>query len=618
MAAPAPSCSSLDCALCLEQLRQPSTLSCNHTFCRDCILALPGVGVPREVPVNPVIQEILEQLAQLEAEQGNGAADHEIPASEVVRSAEIGRGATGMVFAGTWGERPVALKVIDAAALGAAGEREAAARRLLREAAILSMVRHPGVVQLYGVVNEAGGGATLVTERAETSLRALLAERRLSLAECLDLGVQVLGALAHLHARNIVHRDVKPGNVLVFRGEGGRLQYKLSGAVSTGAAAMGTVAYAAPEALRGEGPADFAGDVYGAAVVLNEALAGRLPFPGVHPFQVMQRVAAGQRPEPATEGVPAAVQALVQRMWAGEAAARPSAAEARRALAAAVEALQASHPLNIPSFPPPAPRPPPPRYPPPTRSPILPPPPAPPLPPPTRSPIPLPSYPRYPPLVTPPPPSSPPLICSPRSSPPPTPPSSPPLSTFPPHFHSNRPLLSQPPLPPLPPAPPPPTPVQGGTLDELVLEAPAGPAPPSIPARFARDGRPRLEGVALPASPIGAYGALLLARRPAEHLLGAAVAVRCAPLAPFAVGRPYRLRVDPAAAPGLVVPPRAWSGPSPSPLAITLRLDAGGDGAAAGRVGAPAAGLRLRGPCGAALDSDRDVWALRDGDLVSC
>eukprot|EP00741_Cyanophora_paradoxa_P004200 tig00000788_g4079.t1 len=168
----------------------------------------------------------------------------------------------------------------------------------------------------------------------------------------------------------------------------------------------------------------------------------------------------------------------------------------------------------------------------------------------------------------------------------------------------------------------------------------AGPAPRSIPARFARDGRPRLEGVALglPASPIGAYGALLLAvgapaaprvdpdrlvtvvdgegrpvpalcsAAPAEHLLGAAVA---------GLERPFSF--------------------PPSP--ITLRLDAGGDGgttawtlrvergaeplralreAAAGRVGAPAAGLRLRGPCGAALDSDRDVWALRDGDLVSC
>eukprot|EP00741_Cyanophora_paradoxa_P004198 tig00000788_g4078.t1 len=347
---------SLDCAVCLEQLRQPSTLSCNHTFCRECILALPGVReavgrgeeaptacplcrrqvrVPREVPVNPVIRDMLEQLAQA----GRSSGAPEVPASEVVRGAAIGHGAMGMVFAGTWGGRPVALKVVDAAALGAVGEREAAARRLRREAAILSTVRHPGVVQFYGVVNEAGGGATLVMERAETSLRALLAERRLSLAECLDLGAQVLGALAHLHARNIVHRDVKPGNILVFRGEGGRLQYKLTdfgiafaGASSTATAAVGTFAYAAPEALRGEGRADFAGDVYGAAVLLNEALAGRLPFPGVHLFQVMQRVTAGQRPESATEGVPAAVRALVQRMWAGEAAARPSAAEARRAL----------------------------------------------------------------------------------------------------------------------------------------------------------------------------------------------------------------------------------------------------------------------------------------------
>eukprot|EP00741_Cyanophora_paradoxa_P003596 tig00000093_g3493.t1 len=143
------------------------------------------------------------------------------------------------------------------------------------------------VVQFYGLVlvREADGGVTLVTERADTSLRTLLADpdRRLSLAECLDLGEQVLAALAHLHSRNIVHRDVKPGNILVFRGEGGRLQFKLTdfgialklaGAASTATAAVGTFAYAAPEALRGEGRCDRELEAAAAALDLGLDLEG--------------------------------------------------------------------------------------------------------------------------------------------------------------------------------------------------------------------------------------------------------------------------------------------------------------------------------------------------------
>eukprot|EP00741_Cyanophora_paradoxa_P015317 tig00000194_g14786.t1 len=328
------------CSICLGHafcdecvLVAPPVQECGHTFCDECILAFPSVRGPE--PRCPVCF----------------GHEYEIESSEIVRGDEIGRGTLGAVYAGTWARRqyvlpaPIALKVIEAATLGAAEERAGVERRLRREVAILSArastLRASFLVQFRGVIWHEDGGATLVMERAEKSLRALLAERRLTFAECLDLGMQLLDALAHLHSHNIVHRSVKPSNILVFRRRSGRLEFKLAdygvtfpGAASaaTAASMAGTAAYAAPETLLGEGPAHFAGDVYGAAVVLNEALAGRAPFAGVPPFQVLRRATAGQRPELATEAVPAAVHALLKRMWAAEAAVRPSAEEARSAL----------------------------------------------------------------------------------------------------------------------------------------------------------------------------------------------------------------------------------------------------------------------------------------------
>ncbi len=157
------------------------------------------------------------------------------------------------------------------------------AEALRREGELLTRLDHPGVVRVFEVSVD-GDGACLVTELVDgPSLAAILRRRgRLTVAETLSIVAQAGRALAAAHARGIVHRDVKPANLLLA--EDGRVllaDFGLAVESDTRSAGpgdgRGTPAYAAPERLRGEagGPA---ADVFSLGVVLYECLTGRLPF----------------------------------------------------------------------------------------------------------------------------------------------------------------------------------------------------------------------------------------------------------------------------------------------------------------------------------------------------
>ncbi len=228
--------------------------------------------------------------------------------------AELGRGGMGVVFRAhdaTAGHQ-VALKVT----LGEVGTRQR--ERFLREGRITASLDHPNILKVYAA-GEAEGTLFLAYELVEgaRSLKEAFAER--DLPARVTLVRDAAEALGHAHARGVVHRDVKPDNLLVDAQ--GRLRvadFGLAGSQSLGrmtrtGAQIGTPAYMAPEQVRGQreriGPP---ADVWALGVVLYEALTGERPFRGPTLTELYDQILAA-RPTPPGAGrpqVPADLEAI--------------------------------------------------------------------------------------------------------------------------------------------------------------------------------------------------------------------------------------------------------------------------------------------------------------------
>ncbi|MEB2313413.1 MAG: serine/threonine-protein kinase [Sorangiineae bacterium] len=196
-------------------------------------------------------------------------------------------------------------------------ENREVAARFSSEARAVAKLRHPNIVEVYDVSDEDEAERFLVVELVRgTTLRRLIAERGHLPAEiAAALVLEIAAALEHAHERGVVHRDVKPENVLVEPpgvetpsrpgGAGSReclARVKLTdfgiaklldaqGVTSTGQV-LGSPAHMAPEQIEG-GEVSAAADVFGAGVLLYECLVGKLPFDGKNPAQVLRRVLDG-------------------------------------------------------------------------------------------------------------------------------------------------------------------------------------------------------------------------------------------------------------------------------------------------------------------------------------
>ncbi|CAN5809172.1 hypothetical protein BH09MYX1_BH09MYX1_06620 [soil metagenome] len=221
-------------------------------------------------------------------------------------------------------EQPVAVKVLQRGEGSTEG-----VERWLAEARAMASVIHPNVVRVLDCGRAATGEAFLVMELDEgTTLETLVDRGPLTLAHAVRLACQILDGLAAAHAKGIVHRDVKPANVLVTHDAAGEMVAKLidfgvsknvapafAVAATLPGTAIGTPGYMAPELFGDARNADARVDVYAVAATLFEMLASRLPFSATTYEDLVVQVRTERPPPLATVApqVPSELAELVDR-----------------------------------------------------------------------------------------------------------------------------------------------------------------------------------------------------------------------------------------------------------------------------------------------------------------
>ena len=223
-------------------------------------------------------------------------------------------------------DRQVALKVLSPHL----DADEEARQRFLIEAKAASRLAHPHVATIYGVEEVEGGRMAIAMSYCSGgSLKELLKEGPLLLDDAVKKVMQIGAGLQAAHDKGIIHRDVKPANIMI--GEGGTLQIvdfglaRITGltGITRSGSTMGTVAYMAPEVVR-DGHSDHRSDIWALGVVLYELVAGQTPFIGEQVHTLLYALVheppipvAGLRP-----GVPSQLEFAIHKALAKEPEAR--------------------------------------------------------------------------------------------------------------------------------------------------------------------------------------------------------------------------------------------------------------------------------------------------------
>ena len=287
-------------------------------------------------------QKVIEEALALLAEPSSGrwntpAPDARQPALTLLESGScigrytitgrLGSGGMGDTFAARDEElhRPVAIKVLRPPA----GGDTTAPERFIREARAASALNHPNIVTVFEAI-QFGQTSAIVMELVEGRLLRQWCGEAQPMETLVRLSRQLALALAAAHAASLVHRDVKPENIIV-RGDGFLklldfgLARRLDASPSTQGSA-GTLRYMSPEQLRGQ--ALTAGtDVFSLGLVMFEMAAGRHPFAAEVPLDTMLAIVTAEAPalDALNPQIPASLAGLIGRMLAKEPESRPTA-----------------------------------------------------------------------------------------------------------------------------------------------------------------------------------------------------------------------------------------------------------------------------------------------------
>jgi serine/threonine-protein kinase len=233
---------------------------------------------------------------------------------------ELGRGAMGIVYRAEDPllNRTVAIKCIilmDDPAVRADYEA-----RFFQEAKAAGGLNHPNLVTIHDVGRE-GDIAYMAMELLEgTDLRALIERGAVPLPLALEIMAQAADGLAHAHEHGVVHRDIKPGNIMIVRGrvakvmDFGIARVRASDVKTQTGAILGSPRYMSPEQVTGQ-PADRRSDIFSLGVVLYELATGEPPFTAPTVTQLMHLIASAtpRAPSATNPGIPPMLDLIVAR-----------------------------------------------------------------------------------------------------------------------------------------------------------------------------------------------------------------------------------------------------------------------------------------------------------------
>ena len=253
--------------------------------------------------------------------------------------ARLGAGSTSEVFHARdeFRGRDVAIKCVSApaaASVGASSSAHLYQRFFAAEAALVGRLSHPNVVQIFDAVADPVQPHLVMEYVPGTTLRSYCSpDALLSLEQIVEVGFKCAMALDYVARQGLIHRDVKPANLLAVIERGQLVDVKVTdfGSVlqldadRTQVQRVGSLAYMSPEQLDG-GSLDSRADMYSLAAVLYHLIAGRPPFEAPTQAALLHQI-VNQAPAPLTglrDGVPAALDALILGALAKQAADRPA------------------------------------------------------------------------------------------------------------------------------------------------------------------------------------------------------------------------------------------------------------------------------------------------------